>query len=134
MNACKAVCMLWTLWKFKEPTLVTVGDAVSSFLDDPDDLTKDRCLMDKNNLSKGPLRWSINQSAPNAEPSPQKVQVLQRRHWFAAASAKRWLLTVGLCVVVIVTGTGLLAYASWITSIYANGQSILSGGKFNLRL
>ena len=33
MNFCKCASMFWTLWRQKEATLVTFGDAVSTCLD-----------------------------------------------------------------------------------------------------
>lgn len=44
-NCAKSVLMFWTLWHQHDKTLVTPGDAIASWLDNPDDLTKGDCLM-----------------------------------------------------------------------------------------
>jgi len=56
-NAVKSLAMFWTLKRQKDVTLVTIGDAVASYLDEPDELTKGRCLMGKVDVNHGPLRW-----------------------------------------------------------------------------
>lgn len=57
-NAVKSLAMFWTLRRQKDVTLVTIGDAIASYLDEPDELTKGRCLMGKVDVSHGPLRWT----------------------------------------------------------------------------
>ena len=56
MNACKSITMLLTLYRGREVPLITVGDAVSSFLNKPDQTTKDRCTMAASDMNKGALR------------------------------------------------------------------------------
>ena len=81
-NATKATIMLLTWWKLRTPTLVTIGDAVVSFLDDPDPTTKGICLATKADIQKAKGAW-IDQGA--------KRWVPHRHLWFRAASIKRWL-------------------------------------------
>lgn len=57
-NAVKSSAMFWTLRRQKEVTLVTIGDAIASYLDEPDESTKGRCLMGKVDVNHGPLRWT----------------------------------------------------------------------------
>lgn len=45
-NFAKAMCMLLTLRYHKSQPLVTLGDAVASFLNQPDPLTENMCLAD----------------------------------------------------------------------------------------
>ena len=59
MNAMKAACMFWILLKVKVQPLTTFGDAVASFLNQPDKLTSGRCLMSKKDVGRGPLRWRM---------------------------------------------------------------------------
>lgn len=109
MNSLKLLCMIWTLLRTTEPTLVTLRDAIVSFLDRPDKLTRARCLMGMADVSKGPLRWTeIKQSAPNTRPLPSTVHTLVRRRWFAAASPARWLALGGLTLVTLGVVGGLL--------------------------
>jgi hypothetical protein len=79
-NAIKATIMTLTFLKLKEPTLVTIGDAIASFLDEPDRTTAGICLSTREDIRKG--RWK-NQ--------PAKQWVPKRHFWFKAASIKRWL-------------------------------------------
>ncbi|KAM0722513.1 hypothetical protein Q7P37_001954 [Cladosporium fusiforme] len=58
-NAVKSFAMLWTFYRQREETLVTVGDSIASWLDVPDEMTKGRCLNSKKSLQKGPTRWQL---------------------------------------------------------------------------
>jgi hypothetical protein len=73
--------VILTVWKLKEPTLVTVGDAVASFLYDPDPTTKGICLSTKLDIQGN--RWKL-QVAKQWQP--------KKHFWFRAASVKRWLI------------------------------------------
>ena len=122
--------MFLTLYTQTDATFVTVGDAIASWLDDPDELTKDRCLMSKVDVRKGPLRWRLKNTKgePNTQPLPVSYQAPSRRRWFAAASIKRWCVTVGLCLAALLTAAALLGVA--IVSLYysLDGQSVFSLG------
>ena len=112
MNAAKAAGMIWTALSRKQTTLVTVGDAVKSFLDRPDELTKGRCLMAEKDVSSGPLRWTKNgQAASDTPPPTRTVSGFSGHHWFVAVSTKRWLMTVALFVASLTTVGVLLQYA-----------------------
>ncbi|CZT07158.1 uncharacterized protein RCO7_09704 [Rhynchosporium graminicola] len=64
-NACKALCMLRVAWGFADsPPLVTLGDAIASFLDNSDQTTNGLCLASKEDMQngawteyQGPQRW-----------------------------------------------------------------------------
>jgi len=73
--------VILTVWKLKEPTLVTIGDAVASFLYDPDPTTKGICLSTKSDIQND--RWKLQ---------PAKPWNPTRHFWFRAASVKRWLI------------------------------------------
>ncbi len=45
-NAIKVGSMIASLWALDDAPLVIIGDALSSFLDKPDDFTKGKCLME----------------------------------------------------------------------------------------
>lgn len=78
-NLVKIIVMGYIAWK-QPMNLVTLGDAVTSFLDKPDPTTEGNCLSGKTRFQKSKdwdqveMRW---------EP--------QTRYWFYAASKKRWL-------------------------------------------
>lgn len=89
VNACNVVKMLimgYIAWK-RPVNLVTLGDAVASFLNKADTTTEGNCLAGKTRFLKSkdweqtPLQW---------EPVA--------RYWFHAASQRRWLSCNILCV------------------------------------
>ena len=80
-NFVKMICMcLIALQQPSEP-LVTLGDAIASFLDKPDSTTRGQCLAGNLRLERKE-NWHAT-----ASPWDSKKQV-----WFAAASQQRWYL------------------------------------------
>jgi len=85
-NAIKAFCMFLVVLKAKDYPLVTLGDAIASFLEHPDPTTKDMCLVSKREvLAKAfeeprlPKKWKEgNESMAEKQ--------------FYAVSARRWAL------------------------------------------
>lgn len=79
-NITKLACMIMLLLRQQAKPLVTLGDAVESFLETPDPTTENMCLADKSEFSaKKP--WSA------ASDTYESRQL----RWFASASWKRWL-------------------------------------------
>jgi hypothetical protein len=72
--SCKTLCMFWILWRLKEYPLAVVGDAIASFMEEPDENTKGACLGTASTFnhtkswqrtlkwSSKPNRWSHNVS------------------------------------------------------------------------
>jgi hypothetical protein len=81
-NLVKAICMGITLWKLHTPTLVTIGDAVASFLDEPDRTTVGLCVVSNNDVKEG--AWNLPRPRP---------WVPERRRWFEAVSRRRGIAT-----------------------------------------
>ena len=79
-NLTKLACMVVLLLRQEAKPLVTLGDAVESFLETLDPITENMCLADKWKFSSKE-RWSATR-----EPYEPK-----RLRWFASASRKRWL-------------------------------------------
>lgn len=92
-NLVKATCMLTILLTHKTATLVTLGDAVSSFIDDPDPTTVGRCTMAKEKV----IEWAKSQKPEKPVPQPAMPQArynysqTRGHYWFGAASVRRWL-------------------------------------------
>ncbi len=89
-NLIKLGCLLWTTIRMNQPTLVTLGDAIASFLQEPDLATRGYCMASKDQLERGvridggkPQRWDG-----------------RCRFWGATISLPRWLIFLGLYVVV----------------------------------
>ena len=98
-NATKALIMILTWRNLRTPTLATIGDAIASFLDDPDQTTVGICLTDKRDIMRAKGIWK-NLGA--------KRWIPVRHFWFRAASLKRWLTCNILCWSFIVLGIVLL--------------------------
>lgn len=93
-NFVKAICIALTLFLYRKHTpLVTIGDAVASFLDHPDPETYGRCLHTRETME---YQWRFedtnrtNETEPIIEPTrfmPTKLL------WGSAASETRWFVT-----------------------------------------
>ncbi|CAO1603804.1 hypothetical protein XANCAGTX0491_007383 [Xanthoria calcicola] len=80
--------------------LVNIGDAICSFLQDPDKTTRGMSLVSKQQIAKSDEIWRT--------PTTQMYQFRQPR-WLYAVSWKRWSLCIGLALVIIITATIFLA-------------------------
>ena len=61
--------------------LITIGDVVSSFLDDPDKTTKNMCLTSKHDIVTNRAHWP---------PERPKIWQSTPLRWYHAASKTRW--------------------------------------------
>ena len=96
-NAVKLLCIVLMLRKQREAPLVTVGDAVVSFMSYKDSSTAGMCWADKKTFIKN--RWG-----PAAKPFRR-----QRHFWFASASVTRWLIC-NVCSIATISIAGFLFY------------------------
>ena len=111
MNAAKTASMIWAFRSQKEATLVTIGDAVASFLDRPEELTKGRCLMAEKDVNAGPLDWRRgDKDASVALPTAMTLNAKNTRRWFIAVGTTKWLIMVALFVLSIITVAILLQF------------------------
>ena len=83
-NAVKVICMFLTAHDERREILLTVGDAVSSFMDKPDSMTEGNCLLSKFDIIKSPQ-------------SPTTLQPDKKR-WMKSVSISYWVGTIGLYV------------------------------------
>ena len=90
-NAFKFCCMVGVLRVMKKTPLVTLGDAVESFIVDKDATTVNMCLASRKDFSN--KKW--DQDTKTWQP---------RQHfWFASASIKRWFICIVPSIIVIIT-------------------------------
>ncbi|KAF2804655.1 uncharacterized protein BDZ99DRAFT_502510 [Mytilinidion resinicola] len=78
----------------KQPTLSTVGDAIASFLDDPDDAS----------AHMGPVTKSMfrsHQSRVWTERSEIMWLPPKTQRWYSGPSARRWIFTMTVCTLAI---------------------------------
>ncbi|KAH7162072.1 hypothetical protein B0J13DRAFT_579937 [Dactylonectria estremocensis] len=87
----KLIIMTMMAFGFKEQPIVTLGDAIESFLDEPDSTTEGFCLL----------------SADEYNPTAARRR---RYRWSDAVSAKRWtstLTALGIAILVVVVFLGV---------------------------
>jgi hypothetical protein len=88
-NFVKLICMIWIVRKRDSEPLVTLGDTIASFLDEPDQMTLNACLAGKDDLSNNVVEGQPLERSWGMEPI---TWAPRRRFWFSAASALRWLV------------------------------------------
>lgn len=88
-NAIKFICMILAVFINKESVLTTVGDAIMSFLDNPDRTTVGMCIASKRDIQKGD--WAATHPGFNQAPV-YRTWHRHRHHWFRATSIGRWII------------------------------------------
>lgn len=92
-NVVKLSAMLVILCHYNQPTLLTLGDGVASFLERPDPATKQMCLWSKKNFRKR-AEW---RQKDRWNTVPKKYEPKLYPEWSGSAATKvRWNVTVGL--------------------------------------
>ena len=96
-NFAKTTCMAILAWRKDMQPLTTLGDALASFLDDPDPTTKGQCLAGRDHFQRHKT-W---------KPLAMKWKP-QSHSWFSSASGLRWLVCNLLCLATLIVATILL--------------------------
>lgn len=96
INTLKMILMLYVVFGLHETPLMTIGDAIASFLNNEDSTTKGCCLVSKFDIKVNKLRWQCREGESN-EPlakawSPRKVP------WARAVSRTRWCVCGAMLV------------------------------------
>ena len=86
-NLSKLLLMAMMLWYLDDDTIITIGDAIQSFLRYPDATTEDCCLM--SNEKKRLKIWKI----PHLRGS-QYYKSRKRQPWRASCSRRRWVTSL----------------------------------------
>lgn len=73
----------------RSPPLLTVGDAISSFISRPDLTTKDLCWLSSKHVRKGTWAGTRGENSPTIYNSLSKPQF-----WLRAVSRWRWVITL----------------------------------------
>lgn len=111
----KTGTMLYIAFRIRDEPMLTIGDAVSSFLTLPDPKTKGMCLLDKR-LKHFEPGVSYAQRTESGEYSsigwtaPPKYFHFRRRRHFTAASGRRWLVFLITFLILVGTSIFLLLY------------------------
>lgn len=112
-NLCKAAAMMATLFLQHEPALVTTGDAISSWLERPDEVTANQCLQS----AKRDVRTILTGYLPADDTTivngwlPVIFHSSRALRWHRAISRKRWAAVLTLCSVTLGIAGVLLGVA-----------------------
>lgn len=118
-NAIKIGVMLFVALCLRDDPLITIGDAIQSFLDHVDETTKGHCLYSKRDVIRN-KRWGLDQSFES------KVCDFKTRKWCSAVSGRRWTLVLGSLTFAIIVVSILLSLA--INALESTAQSIWTIG------
>jgi hypothetical protein len=119
----RTITMLYIAFSLEDVPILTIGDAVSSFLTTPDANTKGMCLLDMTLKDYYPRITSIQHAHPgrsstrdrNAPPEQFRDQ---RKRRYTAASSEGWFMFLLSSVVLITISVALQVYGvkSWRTA------------------
>lgn len=89
-NVIKTVCMAIVFLRYQRVTfLVTLGDAIATFLDHPDPQTEGRCLYTRTSFINE-CRWESHGHVARAKP---EMFEMRPQRWGSACSKMRWAST-----------------------------------------
>ena len=108
-NMCKGLCMAVMIWRPDWLPLITIGDAVASFIQQPDPVTLGSCIAGKGRYTTRDWRNTVTPYTSS------------RHRWFAGASKGRWAVTYTLCGLTILVAAGLLAMG--LDAVHSTGNS-----------
>jgi hypothetical protein len=93
VNLVQVIIMCIAMWAVKGTPLLTQGDAVLSFLEDPDPAMESMCLLDKTDAKrfKAPRKRSQSESQLRRWLSSPKRLVAARKRWHTAVGKTRWI-------------------------------------------
>ena len=104
-NIIKVVCMFWVLWHHKISALMTIGDAINSFLNEPDQTTSGLCLYSSAKMYlhwewqgdsfQTSLQWKLLKQT-RLDDLKMPVHKVERWYWGQAASVMRWIMCLAL--------------------------------------
>jgi hypothetical protein len=93
VNLVQVIVMCIMLSRVKETPLLTQGDAILSFLDDPDPATESMCLLEKVDVArfKTPTKKIQLESSSKKWLSSPKRFSGERKRWHSAVGKLRWI-------------------------------------------
>ena len=102
-NAVKATCFLATLQVCTSNSpLITIGDAISSFLERPDPLTRGHGTLPPREINQHwemvRCRRSLRREAITCLAAPSPWCPPEHRQWFEGVTPRRWIITMSVFV------------------------------------
>ncbi|RDW69067.1 uncharacterized protein DSM5745_08827 [Aspergillus mulundensis] len=125
-NLVKAVLIVLASFVLGVAPLLTVGDAIASFLKVPDESTRGRCLLTRDMVLKERRRLLTYQSY-SPPPSPQKYSSRRRRRWSSLSTA-RWIFAIFTSISSIAVTLALLAYGFHRITLTSSTDGIWTSG------
>ena len=101
-NIIKVLCMYMTAKTDRKAIFLTIGDALSSFLDKPDATTRGQYVLPAKDMTYGLRSWPKRALAMPFKNNPANVSIPRdtspqlfpkRKRWIQAASWRRWAFT-----------------------------------------
>ncbi|KAL4915394.1 hypothetical protein BDW62DRAFT_125090 [Aspergillus aurantiobrunneus] len=137
-NIVKVFCMYMTARTDHREVFLTIGDALSSFLDNPDGTTRGHHFLSRNDMTSGSRIWVTNTQALPFNPINKAVspggcpQLLsKRKRWLQAASWRRWTFTYILFFICLAVSVFLYSLATYSFTLSVSYVSTLGIGKPN---
>ncbi|KAL8727544.1 MAG: hypothetical protein Q9166_005949, partial [cf. Caloplaca sp. 2 TL-2023] len=116
-NLLKVICMFVTLWRHDTAALITVGDAIQSFLERPDPHTRNLCMKSahfirslfqwerEGSLAPQTSRFAAPGKLSRAEVLPDPATKYWRpvtQRWWKAVYIQRWLLSGIIYIILLI--------------------------------
>ena len=111
-NLVKACCMVLAVIRSREPTLVTLGDTVDSFLRIPDQMTMGICFADRRFIKR---EW---RGGWRTEPRQWKQKKIKR--WWTSVSKTRWIICNFFCLIIVIAAGVSLRLGMGLEGQYRN--------------
>lgn len=129
-NLFKAVAMIATLLIQREPALATTGDAISSWLQHPDEATANQCLRSgrRNAQYTSPRSLPAHDAGSDKFWSPVASRSSKVLRWHQAINLRRWATVLTLCITTLAAAGLLLGMAH--TKLSEGGFETLNAGGF----
>lgn len=138
-NLIKLVCMFFAAREDRDEVLVTIGDAIASFLQRPDPNTANECMIPKfmprlwaSKVSR-PYVWKSHHLRSSWRPPPRLPPPFRPekppttpRQWFRATNVNLWVLTIVLTILSIMLLALLLIHADDILASFRVGFGSLN--------
>ncbi|KAJ5082659.1 hypothetical protein N7532_011702 [Penicillium argentinense] len=102
-NLVKTVILCYMWFGMREAPILTTGDAIASFLRQPDPYTKGRCLLSYQEARS--ISWKLHSRAHEPRVYNGKI-----KRWGSAVSARRWIFSISFWLLAIITCIVLLLY------------------------
>lgn len=94
-SVAKVACIVFVSQRERESRVLTVGDAIASFLSRPDPFTVGRCTFSSSDWIK-PYRSSSDTLSHTYQGVPQQRLDYRKRRWWEVVTPKQWGLTIGV--------------------------------------